>query len=509
MKTITLTFPSGERISVPSGTRAITLLNHFSEPKEHIFAVMVNNETTPLDQPLSFTAHVEPIIDASKEGAAVYRRSLCLLLGAAAHTVFPGSRLLVGHSLGHGYYYTLDTGVQMNSEDITALEAEMRQLVAKDVPIETDSISYEEALTLFETIGVRDARKQLNYFCPPFVRINTIDAFSDMYFGPLVPSTGYLKTFEIKQYGEGFLLRFPNTSQPHQLTEFRDQPKLFAVYQRYKDWGKRLGVTSAADLNELVANRTIDDFITITETLQEKTIADIADQIAARNNVRVVLIAGPSSSGKTTTSKKLALELRAIGYTPKIISLDSYYVGRERNPKDENGNYDYECLEALDIEFLNQSLLDLFNGKEIAVPSYNFTSGTRYFEDKHKMQLHEHDILIMEGIHGLNDKLTPLIDTDLKFKVYISALTQLNLDDHTRIATRDNRLIRRIVRDSRFRGKSAAATISMWPSVQRGEQLHIFPFQNNADAILNTALDYEIAVLKVYADPLLRCVSPL
>src|SRR5574344_2713460 len=237
--------------------------------------------------------------------------------------------------------------------------------------------------------------------------------------------------------------------------------------------------------------------------------SDIADQIHQRGTARVVLIAGPSSSGKTTSAKKLALELQAIGYRPKVISLDCYYGGRDRNPKDENGNYDYECLEALDVELINQNLLDLFAGKDVVLPSYNFSDGTRYFEDKNKMHLDENDILIMEGIHGLNDALTPRIPRELKFKIYLSALTQLNLDDHNRISTSDNRLIRRIVRDAQFRGKSAAASIAMWPSVQKGEREHIFPFQNNADAMLNTALDYELPVLKVYADPLLRCVSPL
>ena len=329
-----------------------------------------------------------------------------------------------------------------------------------------------------------------------------------MYFGPLVNSTGTLKIFSLMKYGEGFLLRFPKSSDHSKLTVFEDQPKLFGIFKKYKQWGKQIGVTSAASLNELINNRKIEEFIDITETFQQKCIADIADQIAASNKVKVILIAGPSSSGKTTTSKKLALELRAIGYKPKVISLDCYYVGRDRNPKDENGNYDYECLEALDIPLLNQNLVDLFEGKEVIIPSYDFNEGTPYFEEKNKMKLEANDILIMEGIHGLNDKLTPLIPNELKFKIYLSALTQLNLDNHNRISTSDNRLIRRIVRDARFRGKSAATTISMWPSVHKGEVMHIFPFQNNADAILNTALDYELSVLKIYAEPLLRCVNP-
>ena len=313
--------------------------------------------------------------------------------------------------------------------------------------------------------------------------------------------------FDIMKYEDGFLLRFPKHTDCTKLPEFNDQPKLFNIFRTYKEWGKKLGVTSAAGLNQLIHDRKINDFISITETYQTKMISDIAEQIQTKKSARVVLIAGPSSSGKTTTSKKLSLQLQARGYTPKVISLDNYYVGRAETPKDEFGNYDYECLEALNIKMLNENLVDMFNGKEIKLPSYDFHEGVSYFKGD-TMRLEENDILVMEGIHGLNDKLTPLVAPELKFKIYLSALTQLNLDDHNRISTSDNRLIRRIVRDYNYRGKSAADTIAMWDNVQKGEKKHIFPFQNNADAMLNTALDYELAVLRVYAAPLLRCVAP-
>ena len=311
------------------------------------------------------------------------------------------------------------------------------------------------------------------------------------------------------KYGDGFLLRFPKSSDPDKLTKFEDQPKLFEIYSKYKEWGKRMNVTSAASLNELIGKRKINDFIEITEIYQQKNISKIASQIVEKKTVRVVLIAGPSSSGKTTSAKKLALELQAMGYQPKVISLDCYYVGHDKTPLDAEGKPDYECLEALNIELLNNQLVDLFNGKEVIIPTYDFHRGTSYFEDKNKLRLAENEILILEGIHGLNDKLTPKVAPELKFKIYLSALTQLNLDDHNRISTSDNRLIRRIVRDNNFRGKPAAGTIEMWPSVRRGEELHIFPFQNNADAVLNTALDYELSVLRVYAAPLLRQVTPM
>ena len=473
MTTITVTFPSGTTLTVPSGTAAASLLDNFKETPASIYAVLANNEVYSLSSPLLCDVSLEPVLAASKYGAEVYRRSLCFLLAAAAHTLFPSSRLLVGHSLGYGYYYTLDTGKRIKQSDIDKLKKEMASLVEQNLPLETSHIAYREAIALFEKLGLVETRKQLDCICPPAIKINTLLDFSDMYFGPLVLSTGYLRVFDLMAYGEGFLLRFPTSSKPQELPEFHDIPALFNIYKKYKEWGKQIGITSAASLNELVKNRQTKDLIDITETFQIKCIADIADQIHDRSQVKVVLMAGPSSSGKTTTSKKLALQLQAIGYKPKVISLDNYYVGRDKTPKDENGDYDYECLEALDVPLLNQILIDLFDGKEVQMPSYSFAKGERYY-DGTTMKLDSHDILIMEGIHGLNDKLTPLIKPEYKFKIYLSALTQLNLDDHNRISTSDNRLIRRIVRDAQFRGKSAADTIAMWDNVQKGERLHIF-----------------------------------
>ncbi len=508
MKRIELTLPSGKKVTAAAGVRALDFTQTFDCDPETVFAVRINNEIRALNTVLDVNAVLEPVVSGSRDGSAIYRRTLCFILAAAAHECFPGTRLLVGHSLGYGYYYTLETEKTPGAEDIAALKAEMQRIIARNQPIETDTVSYRDAAALFESLGLTETRKQLNYICPPKIAVNTLGSFSDQYFGPLLDTTGKIKAFDLMPYGEGFLLRFPATAQPDCLPVFEDIPQLFAVYSRYKKWGKQLDVTSAASLNELIHNRTVNDFIDTAEIFQQKCIADIADRIRDRGNVKVILIAGPSSSGKTTTSKKLSLQLKALGYRPKIIELDTYYVGRELTPKDENGNYDYECLEALDVAQLNRDLIDLFDGKAVKLPSYDFTDGRRYYNGK-TLQLDVNDILILEGIHGLNDKLTPLIPAEYKFKIYLSALTQLNLDDHNRIPTSDNRLIRRIVRDARFRGKSAATTISMWDSVQKGERLHIFPFQDNADAMLNTALDYELPVLKVYAEPLLRCVNPL
>lgn len=491
------------------GTKVYSVLDNFNIPTDSIYAVKINNEVRSLEDQLQYTSTIEPVLNNSKTGSAIYRRSLCLLLATACHTLFPEKRLLVGHSLGHGYFYTFENEDEVSNDVINQLRKEMEKLIEQNIPITTKDISYQEATQLFEKLNLKETRKQLQFICEPSIKINTINDFSDIYFEPLVRSTGVLKVFDILQYKNGFLLRFPRTSDPERLDLFKDEPKLYEIFSKYKEWGKRVNVTSAASLNQLIKQRQINDFIEITETFQQKNISNIASQIIEKRTVKVVLIAGPSSSGKTTSAKKLALELRAMGYQPKIISLDCYYLGRDKTPLDEEGKPDFECLEALNIELLNQNLVDLFAGKEVCIPSYDFHSGTSYFDENCKMTLEENEILIMEGIHGLNDKLTPKVPAEYKFKIYLSALTQLNLDDHNRISTSDNRLIRRIVRDNNFRGKPAAGTIEMWPSVTRGEELHIFPFQNNADAILNTALDYEFSVLRVYAAPLLRQVTPM
>ena len=508
MKPIKITYQKNNEFqtaTVNPGTEVFNFMPEFNINGNQLVAAKVNNELASLDSSLEFDCTVEPVYNNTKEGMAVYRRSLCLLLAAAAYRINPETRLIVGNSICYGYYYTFD------GEKIPAskLKQEMEKLISKDVRIKKNYISWEQAAALFEKLNLKETRKQLNHNCSSKILINSIDDFSDLYFGPLVLSTGALQFFDLVDYQNGLLLRFPKTKCPNQIPQFKDEPKLFNLYKQYKEWGKRVNVLSAASLNDMVANRQINDFIDIAETHQEKCISDIASQIINKKKVRVVLIAGPSSSGKTTSAKKLGLELQAMGYTPKVISLDCYYLGKDKTPVDENGEPDFECLEALNIDLLNQNLIDLFEGKTVTIPSYDFHTGTSYFDESNKMSLAENEILIIEGIHGLNPKLTPKVPEELKFKIYLSALTQLNLDDHNRISTSDNRLIRRIVRDNNFRGKAAAGTIAMWPSVQRGEELHIFPYHNNADAILNTALDYELSVLRVYAAPLLRQVTPL
>ena len=496
-----------KEFDIPITGRA--LLQYFPPEERPIVAIRVNNELFSLSRNIDVRARVEPVTNKTTEGSNVCRRTLCLVLAAAARELYPTLRLLVGHSLGYGYYYTLEAAGNNRNIDIFALEMKMREIVSADIPIETKYVSYEEAIEIFKDSNQPDTYRLLQQTSKPKILINTLDSYSDLYFQPLLDRTGILSVFELRAYGEGFLLRFPPTAHPDYLSDFEDIPQLFSIYSQSKKWGKLIGVSSVGQLNELVGQRKVKDYVEITETLQNKKIAEIADKIAERSDVRVVLIAGPSSSGKTTTSKKLSMQLRVLGYDPVVISLDDYYKGKEHAPPlDEDGKPDFECLEALDITFLNEILVSLFRGDEVALPSFDFKIATRKYTGK-KLCMNSRSILIMEGIHGLNDKLTPLVPPEYKFKIYLSALTQLNLDDHNRIPTSDNRLVRRIVRDAQFRGKGAAGTIAMWGSVQRGERRHIFPFQDKADVIFNTALDYELSVLKIYAEPLLRAVKPI
>jgi uridine kinase len=367
-----------------------------------------------------------------------------------------------------------------------------------------------DALEQFEKNRQTDTAMLLEHRSESRIRVNECHGFSDLYIEPLAARTGILSAFELTPYQEGFLLRFPGIGRFPEIEPFEDMPGLFSVYREYKRWGRIVGVHSVGRLNRLVAGGTIQDYIRIAETFQEKKLAAIADSIYERkDSVMAVLIAGPSSSGKTTTAKRLSIELKVMGLNPMDISLVDYYLGAEKTPLNEKGEPDFECLEALDIELLNEQLLSLFAGKEVEIPGYDFKASRRREPGQGKrIRMDEKSILVIEGIHGLNDALTHRIGQNKKFKIYVSALTQLNLDDHNRIPTSDNRLLRRIVRDYQFRGKDPARTIRAWPDVQEGERKHIFPFQESADAVFNSALDYEFGALKYIAEPQLRKVKP-
>ena len=485
------------------------LIDCFESLPGTLAAVKINNEIFSLASGIDINADVEPVMLESPEGSGIYRRSLAFLLAIAARELFPDKRLYIGHSLGHSYYYTFIKGKKPKSAEIKLLADRMRELAAKDIKITNRYMAYAEALELFEKNGQKDTAHLLDERNESKVRVNECNGFIDLYIAPLLHRTGLLTTFELMPYKDGFLLRFPSTGKLDIIEPFEDMPLLFEVYNEYKKWGRIVGVHSVGMLNRMISDRTIRDYIRTAEAFQEKRLAEIADQIyGKKDSVKTILIAGPSSSGKTTTAKRLSIALKVMGIEPIAIGLDDYYLGTDHTPKDEKGQPDFECLEALDIPYLNEQLLSLLAGEAVTLPSFDFKSGRRRESGGKTIRLERRTMLIIEGIHGLNDALTLQIARETKFKLYVSALTQLNLDDHNRIPTSDNRLLRRMVRDYQFRGAAAERTLQMWPSVQSGEKKHIFPFQNNADAAFNSALDYELAVLKFFAEPLLHTVKP-
>ena len=442
-----------------------------------------------------------------RKSAASYRQSLCFLAANAARKLFPERRLTVGQTIGYGFYFYFEEG-SASPADVAALKAKMLELVQENIPISLQWWSYGDAVAYFEKHRQVDTLLLLELINEPRIALNECDEFRDLYNSPLVPSTGVLKTFDLMAYDKGFLLRYPQKETPFELQPFRDDPLLYRITDEARRHSRNLGVKSIGDLNRLNQPKKIKEYIQLCETLMNKRVAEIADRVAAKAaTLKVVLIAGPSSSGKTTTSKKLSIQLRVLGFNPLVIGLDDYFIDRVHTPLDEKGEPDFECLEALDVAFLNEQLLLLFAGEEVELPTYDFKVGARKPSGR-RIRLQERDILIMEGIHGLNDRLTPRIPAEQKMRIYVSALTQINMDGHNRISTTDNRLLRRMVRDNQFRGHSAQQTIKMWPSVNRGERLHIFPFQDMADVALNSALDYELGVLKIYAEPILRSIKP-
>ncbi|MDR2964627.1 MAG: nucleoside kinase [Treponema sp.] len=491
------------------GVKALELVQHFGVPREQIAAVKENNEIRPLGTSLLVNTVLEPVLIDSPEGVSIYRRTLSFVLAIAARNIFPDDGVYVGHSLGNSYYYTFRSGNQYEKDKIEMLAKEMEKLVKDNIPITFKYIAYQEAVDFFKEKNQVDTVLLLEQRSSSYIKVNECQGFMDIHVRPLLERTGLLSSFELMPYQDGFLLRFPGIGRGKEIDPYKDEPNLFKIYKDYKEWGRMVGIRVVGELNSRIAARNIDEYIMIAEAHQSHKLAAIANQICEKiDNIKMILIAGPSSSGKTTSAKRLSIELMALGINPIAIGLDNYYVGTDATPKDENGEPDYECLEALDVPYLNKQLLQLYRGEEITLPVYDFKTGSRKQNGGKKIRLQKDNVLIVEGIHGLNDKLTHSIDRNTKFKIYVSALTQLNLDDHNRIPTSDNRLIRRMVRDSQFRGADALRTFSFWPKVQAGERKHIFPFQNTADAVFNSALDYELSVLKYYADPLLKAVKP-
>lgn len=475
--------------------------------RQYLGAV-VNNAVVTLEFLLEVDSDVRFLTLGDPAGWRIYRSTASFLLGKAVKDLFPDARFSVEHSLGTGFYCWFGQNGQegISPDDVARIEAHMKKLVLREVPIERRKVSFADAVKAFEEQGQTDKVNLLRFRNPPKVVVYTCEGFVDLSHGPLAGSAGALTHFQLIPHETGFVIQFPDRGTPPRVPPLRPQPHLFKIYQEHKKWGRTLGVTNVGRLNELIASNEIGDFIKIAEAFHEKKIAQIADIVTAKRP-KLLLIAGPSSSGKTTFAKRLGVQLRVNGIQLVTISVDNYFVNRDKTPKDEKGDNDFEHIEAIDLALFNEHLKKLDSGEEIDVPTFDFHEGRQVFKGN-KLRLGPNQMLILEGIHCLNPRLTEVIQPEHKFKVYISALTQLNLDSNNRISTTDNRLVRRMVRDHQFRGHSALVTMNMWQSVRRGEKTWIFPFQKEADIAFNSALDYELAILKPLVEPLLAEVKP-
>lgn len=441
---------------------------------------------------------------ADKQGYETYRRSLTFLAVKAVHDVCAGvpCRVKAEFGVSQGIYMTIRGDVNVDEALALRVRTRLAELVKACLPFEKDNIHTDDAIEMFRERGMEDKARLLEYRRVSRVNIYTIDGYSDYFYGYMVPNTGYLKLFDVRAYRAGLVLLFPTRKDPDTVPPFAPEEKVFVCQKRSADWAELMGISTVADLNDAVVNGRGTDLILAQEALMEKNIGNIAAHIAQDRGRKFIMIAGPSSSGKTTFSHRLSIQLRTCGLTPHPIAVDNYFVDREKTPKDENGDYDFECLEAVDIELFNRDMKALLEGETVSLPSFNFKKGRREYHGD-MLTLGADDVLVIEGIHCLNDRLSYSLPAESKFKIYISALTQLNVDEHNRIGSTDGRLIRRMVRDARTRGTSAAQTIAMWDSVRRGEEKNIFPYQESADVVFNSALIYELAALKPYAEPLL------
>ncbi len=438
-------------------------------------------------------------------GHKAYKRSACLLMIKSLYDIVGREhleRVKVEFSIGKGYYCSYRGDFKLNQDTLDQVKDRMQEIVDSDLPIAKRSYDLDDAIKKFSEHGMVDKERLFRYRRGSKVNIYSLSGFEDYYYGYMVPSAGYIKYFNLYLYDEGFILQLPDRKHPDTVTPFVDMPKLFHTMKDATTWCECAGIDTVGDLNDTICRGDFEQTVLIQEALQEGRLSEIANDIVTRGGKKFVMIAGPSSSGKTTFSHRLSIQLAAHGMKPHPIGVDDYFVNREDTPLDENGELNFECLGAIDVEKFNQDMTDLLNGKRVELPSFNFKTGKREYKGNFK-QLGPDDILVIEGIHGLNDKLSYSLPKESKYKIYISALTTLNVDEHNRIPTTDGRLIRRMVRDFRTRGASAQRTLSMWGSVRRGEEENIFPYQESADAMFNSALVYELAVLKQFAEPLL------
>jgi uridine kinase len=473
-----------------------------------VIAALINGELRELTHQMWSDARVDPVFLSDSDGVRIYRRSLSFLLVTAARELFPEAQIFVDYTLPFGGFFCQVRGREpFSAEELAQIEAHMRKIVTEDTPITREPVPLDEATQMFRARGEEEKVQLLARRQKAYLSLYNLRGTRDYFHGYMVPSSGYLRYFALYPWPPGFVLQYPRRHRPTELLPVDDYPQLTGVFREYGEWLRLLGVDSVSGLNEATANGRIREIILVSEALHEQRIAQIADLIARfRSEVRLVLIAGPSAAGKTTFSKRLSIQLLANGVRPFPLALDNYFVDREKTPRDELGHYDFEALEALDLPLFNQHLLALMRGEEVQLPRFNFKTG--YREKGKPVQLGPDHIIIVEGIHGLNPRLVPSIPRERTVRIFISALTQLNIDRHNRVPTTDTRLIRRIVRDATYRGYTAEQTLDRWESVRRGEKQHIFPYQEQADVMFNSALVYELAVLKPLAEPLLLQVEP-
>lgn len=495
----------------PVGTTYEEIASQYQEQYDGLIAlVSVDGKIRELSKRVTKDCRVEFFTLRDDVGHKTYvRTATMVMLKAVADTAGAenAQKCRVGYTIGHGYYIRTFDGFHLSPELIYKIRERMRELVQEKMPIVKRAYPLAEAMELFKAQGMKDKEKLFRYRRSSSVNIYEMEGYFDYYYGYMLPDAGYVPYFDLIPYDEGMMLLMPTKNEPKQVQPFEPREKLFQTLKSSERWGGQIGIETVGDLNDQICMGNVSEMILMQEAEQERKIGEIAKDIVNRGGVKFIMIAGPSSSGKTSFSHRLSIQLRTQGLVPHPIALDDYFVNREQTPRDENGNYNFECLEAIDIQQFNQDMSDLLAGKTVEIPAFNFKTGAREYRGNYKT-LGAEDVLVIEGIHGLNHKMSYSLPEESKYKIYISALTSLNVDEHNRIPTTDGRLLRRMVRDARTRGADARRTIAMWPSVRRGEEENIFPFQESADAMFNSVLIYELAVLKQYAEPLLFNIRP-
>ncbi len=490
----------------PADTKLLDIAaEHQNEYKDDIILAFVNGKLRELLKTVDKDCTVSFVTTGDSIGHKTYTRGMILVLLKAFYAQLGSEnikKVSVEYSLGNSLYFDFDGQVSLTEELLQAVKSRMQELISNDILFAKRSIGTDDAIELFSRYKMYDKEKLFKYRRVSKANIYSLDGFEDYYYGYMPPSTGMLKYFDLSLYEDGFVLILPGRNNPITVEPFVPREKLYITLRESNQWAKMMEVENVGALNDLISKGDLNDLILVQEALQEKKISDIAEAIKREEDKKLIMIAGPSSSGKTTFSHRLTIQLRAHGFKPFPIAVDNYFVNRDKTPKDENGDLNFESLYAIDLENFNKDMTDMMNGKAVYLPTYNFITGKREYS-KIPTTIGKDGILVIEGIHGLNDALSYALPRENKYKIYISALTQLNIDEHNRIPTTDGRLLRRMVRDARTRGASAQTTISMWPSVRRGEEENIFPFQEDADIMFNSALIYELAVLKLYAEPLL------